>query len=80
MSIIIYININNIMKFTVKLFKELKNLKLTQKKLAIIIGVSPQTISNWFARGMMPRYDTALKLVKFFNNKITMKDCGHGEA
>lgn len=52
-----------------RLRESIKNSTLTQKEIAKIIGVSPQTVSKYMTKDIFPALDTLAKLCKLLDIK-----------
>lgn len=53
--------------FKQRLLEEIKNSKLTNKELAVMIGVSPEMITQYYTTSKLPRLDTFTKLCQVLN-------------
>ena len=58
------------MAFWNRLEPMLTERKMSQKELASIAGVKPPSVSEWKAKGTLPRADTAIKIAQYFNVPI----------
>ena len=65
------------MRFKIRLAGFLAKSGMKKGELAVVLGISPQTISGWFNENRKPQLAIAKRLVEFTNGYITLKDCGH---